>query len=144
YYFAPSENMICGDTSGNIAWLAAALTPNRVGGWYGRLPVPGTGRYAWDGFRSPTDLPQEFNPERGWIGTSNNDIQPEGYSPPIMFRGSESSRWDRQLQMFAERGNDLTVEDFEDMQHDAVHPWFAERDLPLLRNWTSADAEVEW
>lgn len=144
YYFAPSENMLCGDVDGNIAWLAAALTPNRTGGWYGRLPVPGTGRYAWDGFRSHAELPQEFNPPRGWIGTSNNDVQPEGYHPPIMFRSSASSRMDRQLQMFAERGHGLTVADFEEMQHDAVHPWFAGEDLPLLRGWTAADPEVEW
>lgn len=145
YYFAPSENMVCGDVDGNIAWLAAALSPARSGGgWYGRLPVPGTGAYAWDGFRPHTELPQELNPDRGWIGTSNNDVQPEGYYPPIMFRGSASSRWDRQLQMFAENGHDLTVEAFEAMQHDAVHPWFEARDLPLLRGWVSERADVEW
>ena len=144
YYHAPSENMICGDVDGNIAWLAAALTPSRSGGWHGRLPVPGTGQYRWDGFRSHTELPQEFNPERGWTGTSNNDVQPEGYGPPIMFKSSVSSRWDRQLQMFAERGDDLTVEDFEEMQHDAVHPWFMEEDLPLLVGWTAGDPDVEW
>ncbi|MEX2467300.1 MAG: penicillin acylase family protein [Gemmatimonadota bacterium] len=144
YYHAPSENMVCGDVEGNIAWLAAALSPRRAGGWYGRLPVPGTGQYRWDGFRSHTELPQEFNPERGWTGTSNNDVQPEGYDPPLMFRSSVSSRWDRQLQVFAERGGDMTVADFEDMQHDAVHPWFAERDLPLLRGWTGTDPDVEW
>ncbi|MGH7449652.1 MAG: penicillin acylase family protein, partial [Longimicrobiales bacterium] len=37
YYHAPSENMVCGDVDGNIAWLAAALSPRRTGGWYGRL-----------------------------------------------------------------------------------------------------------
>jgi len=37
YYHEPSENMVCGDVEGNIAWLTAALTPNRAGGWYGRL-----------------------------------------------------------------------------------------------------------
>ncbi|MEX2374392.1 MAG: penicillin acylase family protein [Dehalococcoidia bacterium] len=144
YYFAPSENMICGDIHGNIAWLAAALSPARSGGWYGRLPVPGTGAYGWDGFRSHTELPQEINPPRGWVGTSNNDVQPEGYYPPLMFRGSESSRWDRQLEIFAERGHGLSVEDFEDMQHDAIHPWFDDRDRPLLEGWTASDPEVEW
>lgn len=55
YYHAPNENMMCGDVEGNIAWLAAALSPRRTDGWYGRLPVPGTGQRAraqiasWDG-----------------------------------------------------------------------------------------------
>lgn len=142
YYHAPSENMICGDMDGNIAWLAAALTPRRVGGWYGRLPVPGTGGYAWDGFRSHTELPQEFNPERGWIGTANHEIQPPGYYPPIMFRRGPFSRWERLQEMFQEVSG-LTVEDFERMQHDAVHPWFP-RDRPLFEGWRSADEIVEW
>lgn len=142
YYKAPSENMICGDADGNIAWMAAALTPQRSGGWYGRLPVPGTGGYQWDGFRSHTELPQEFNPPRGWIGTANHDIQPAGYYPPIMFRRGPFSRWDRLQQMFSTARN-LTVADFERMLHDAVYPWIAD-DMPLFSGWTSEDPGVEW
>jgi len=123
YWKAPSENMVCGDVAGNIAWLAAALSPRRMGGWYGRLPVSGDGRYAWDGFRSHTELPQEFNPARGWVGTANTDIQPPGYSPPLMFPGEPSARMHRLTEMFAD-ASDLTVEDFERMQNDAVYPWF--------------------
>ena len=142
YYNAPSENMVCGDADGNISWLAAALTPRRTGGWYGRLPVPGTGGYAWDGFRPHTELPQEFNPERGWVGTANHDIQPAGYYPPIMFRRGPFSRWDRLQEMFANAGN-LTADDFERMQHDIVNPW-ARDDRPFFEGWTSQDEEVEW
>jgi len=142
WYKAPTENMICGDVDGNIAWLAAALTPKRSGGWYGRVPVPGTGAYAWDGFRSHTELPQLFNPGRGWIGTSNHDIQPPGYYPPLYFKTGPFSRWDRQQQMFADASG-LTADDFERMQHDAVFPYIAD-DLPLFGGWTSQDPDVEW
>ena len=144
YYSAPDENMICGDMEGNIAWVAAALTPRRTGeDWYGRLPVPGTGEYSWSGYLTPRELPHEINPERGWIATANHDIQPPGYHPPIMFKASTSSRWPRLQQMF-EGVEDLTVEDFEAMQHDMVHPWFMNEDLPLLIGWTAQDYEVEW
>jgi penicillin G amidase len=142
YYHAPSENMICGDADGNIAWLAAALTPRRSGGWYGRLPVPGTGQYAWTGFRSHTGLPQEFNPARGWVGTANHDVQPPGYYPPIMFRRGPSARFDRLRQMFA-NARDLTVADFERMMHDASFAWLAD-DKPLFSGWSAADPTVEW
>ena len=142
YYHAPSENMVCGDVEGNIAWLAAALSPRRTEGWFGRLPVPGTGDYAWEGFRSHTELPQEFNPERGWIGTANNDIQPPGYHPPIMFPRGPSARMDRIEQMFAGARN-LTPEDFELMVNDAVYPWI-ENDRPLLLGWTAENPLVEW
>ncbi|MEX2640963.1 MAG: penicillin acylase family protein [Balneolales bacterium] len=142
WYKAPSENMICGDAEGNISWLAAALTPKRSEGWYGRIPVPGTGDYEWEGFRSHTELPQEINPERGWLGTANNDIQPEGYYPPIMFKSNSSSRrWDRLQQMFKSASN-LTAEDYERMQHDAYYPWFEDQ-RPLLEGWSSDDPDVE-
>lgn len=142
YYHAPSENMMCGDVEGNIAWLAAALSPRRTDGWYGRLPVPGTGRYEWTGFRSHTELPQEFNPERGWIGTANNDIQPAGYHPPIMFPRGPSARMDRIEQMFA-NADRLTADDFERMANDVVYPWIA-ADRPLFEDWNAADPVVEW
>ena len=74
----PTENLICGDVDGNISWQASALTPSRKG-WTGRLPVPGTGEYEWDGFRK--DLPREINPARGFIATANHNIQPKGYTP---------------------------------------------------------------
>ena len=74
FWNAPSENLICGDVQGNIAWRASALTPNRKG-WTGRLPVPGHGELEWQGFRS--DLPSEFNPESGLIVTANHNIQPK-------------------------------------------------------------------
>jgi penicillin G amidase len=141
WYKAPSENMICGDAEGNISWLAAALTPKRSEGWYGRIPVPGTGEFEWEGFRSHTELPQEINPERGWLGTANNDVQPEGYYPPIMFRSNSSSRWDRLQQMF-DGATNLTVEDYEQMIHDVYYPWF-ENQRTLFEGWTSDDPDVE-
>ena len=142
YYKAPTENMICGDSAGNIGWLAAALTPRRKGGWYGRLPVPGTGQFEWDGFRSHTELPQEYNPERGWIATANHNILPPGYEPPLFFKRAPYSRWDRLQQMFANVA-DLTPDDFERMLHDAVYPYI-DGDMPLFSGWTSEDADVEW
>ena len=87
YWNAPSENLICGDVDGNISWRASALTPARKG-WSGRLPVPGTGEFEWQGFR--TDLPQELNPARGFIVTANHNVQPKGYGPPFMFKNADT------------------------------------------------------
>jgi penicillin G amidase len=145
HYYAPSENMICGDAEGNIAWLAAALTPRRSGGWHGRLPVPGTGDHGWDGFRPHTELPQEMNPDRGWLGTANHDVQPPGYDPPIMFRPGPFPRWERLQQMFARVApGELTADAFETMILDAVHPWWERDDRPLLDGWRADEPDVEW
>jgi penicillin amidase len=140
YYLAPSENMICGDVDGNIAWHASALTPRRSGGWYGRLPVPGTGHYKWDGFRD--DLPFEYNPERGWIATANHNILPHGYYPPLFFKRAPYPRWDRLNQIFSSP-RDLRAEDFERFQHDSYWPYI-DAEKALLRGWTSPDADIEW
>jgi penicillin G amidase len=140
YWYAPSENLICGDVDGNISWHAAALTPNRDG-WNGRLPVPGTGRYAWDGFR--TDLPRELNPARGFIATANHNVNPPGYDPPLMYMSVDAgfSRIARLLQMLRPHGR-YTLADHRRMQTDALS-LRAVADLPLFRGWTSGDPVVE-
>jgi penicillin G amidase len=140
YYAAPTENMICGDDSGNIAWHASALTPKRPN-WHGRLPVPGTGEYEWDGFR--TDLPRELNPERGWIVTANHDTHPPNFDPPLFFKaGPSRGRYDRIVQMIGLQSAPFTVDHMKRMQHDALNATAA-RDIALFRDWTSNDPDVE-
>ena len=140
YYLAPSENMICGDVDGNIAWHASALTPRRTGGWDGRLPVPGTGEYTWKGFRD--DLPFEYNPERGWIATANHNIHPAGYWPPLFFKRAPYSRFDRLNQLLG-AASGVRPEDFERFQYDSTWPYL-EAEKPLLRGWTAEAGDVEW
>ena len=136
----PSENLICGDVEGNIAWQASALTPARKG-WAGRLPVPGTGAYEWAGFRS--DLPREFNPPRGFIATANHNIQPKGYSPPIMFKTPETGteRIVRLLQVLTP-ARPFTLEDHRKLQLDALS-LRAKNDLQMFQGWTASNPEAE-
>jgi penicillin amidase len=139
YWKAPTENMICGDSEGNIAWQASAASPRR-NGWLGRLPVPGTGEYEWEGFRD--DLPTEYNPDRGWIATANHDIHPPGYDPPLYFkRGSSFPRFERVAQVLS-GGGPFTLEDSRALQQDAYSA-SAFRTLTLFRGWTAQDPEVE-
>ena len=140
YWHSPSENLVCGDIDGNIAWQASALTPMRDG-WVGRLPVPGTGKYEWKGFRK--DLPKELNPTRGFIATANHNVNPKGYSPPLMFRAPDgpSARIVRLLQMI-EPGRKYTIEDHQRMQNDALS-LRAVADIRAFRGWSSADPSVE-
>ena len=139
----PTHNLICGDAAGNIALQVSGLTPDRDG-WTGRLPVPGTGKYEWKGFRS--DLPREYNPPRGYIATANDNTHPPGYKGrPVLYRTS------REVERLAHRahppdarrpGEKFSVADLGRMQHDA-YSLRAERDRPLFKGWTSPDADVE-
>src|SRR5688572_17751120 len=78
YNNMPSENMVWVDRHGNIGWQASGIQPIRRG-WSGILPVPGDGRYEWEGYLPITSLPHEVNPQRGFIATANNFIMPDNY-----------------------------------------------------------------
>src|SRR5687768_6990220 len=78
YNNMPSENMVWVDRQGNIGWQASGIQPIRRG-WSGILPVPGDGRYEWEGYLPITSLPHEVNPQRGYIATANNFIMPDNY-----------------------------------------------------------------
>ena len=137
YWKYPSENLICGDVDGNIAWQASALTPNRVG-WVGRLPVPGTGAFEWNGFRR--DLPRDLNPSQGFIATANHNIQPKGYAPPLMFKNADT-RFERitRLRQMLTPGRTYTLEDHQRMQHDALS-LRAVADQPLFKGWSASES----
>ena len=140
FWYAPSENLICGDVDGNIAWQASALTPRRQG-WVGRLPVPGTGKYEWDGFRK--DLPRELNPTRGFIATANHNVQPKGYTPPFMFKSADTKfeRITRLLQLLSP-DRKFSVDDHRRMQLDAFS-LRAAADQEQFRGWTASAPEIE-
>ena len=78
YNNMPSENMVWVDRQGNIGWQASGIQPIRRG-WSGILPVPGDGRYEWEGYLPITSLPHEVNPARGFIVTANNFLMPDNY-----------------------------------------------------------------
>ncbi len=143
FWKMPTHNLICGDSDGNIAMQVTGLTPDRDG-WNGRLPVPGTGKYEWKGFRS--DLPREYNPARGYIATANNNTtEPPGYTGrPVFYHTSKDvdiSRITRINQLLS-TGGPFSIQDFERFQHDtfSLH---AQRDHHFFHGWTSSDPEVE-
>lgn len=144
YWKAPTENLICGDVDGTIAFQASALTPNRVG-WLGRLPVPGTGQYEWNGYRS--DLPRIINPQKGYIATANNNIHPNSYWPPVMFKSLSNLPFDRITRVEQVLNSILpvrpwTIEDSKNLQHDPLTLRGA-FDADMFKGWTSKTPEVE-
>ena len=77
---APSMNCVYADVDGNIGYQQAGRVPIRAGG-YGLAPVPGwSGEYEWQGFLPFDELPRAFNPESGWLATSNNLVVDENYA----------------------------------------------------------------
>ncbi len=73
----PSTNQIYADVNGKIAWMPACKAPVRKG-YDGMTPVPGDGRYEWDGFHSQKAFPREIEPSRGYVASSNEMNLPPG------------------------------------------------------------------
>ena len=78
YNRIPAENMVWADRKGNIGYQAAGIQPLRRN-WSGLLPVPGDGRYEWDGYLPITALPNSYNPASGFVVTANHYLMPNDY-----------------------------------------------------------------
>jgi len=115
----PSENLIYADVDGNIGWVAAGMTPIRKG-WSGLLPVPGDGRYEWQGFLPVKDLPQAYNPAKHYVATANHNILPPGYKRELGYEWSNPIRFQRIDEVLRDKTRKFSVADFEQLQHDAV------------------------
>ncbi len=111
----PSENIVYADVSGNIGWVAAGLLPLRH--WSGLLPVPGDGRFEWQGFLPAAELPQAFNPPAGLIVTANDNILPPGYPHALSYEFAPPYRAQRIREVLT-RADRLTVEDCAALQGD--------------------------
>ncbi len=96
YSNIPGENMIWADREGNIGWQAVGIAPIRRN-WSGLVPVPGDGRYEWDGYLPIRAKPSVYNPEAGYFATANNQVTPDDYPhmDAIGFEWSDPYRWAR-------------------------------------------------
>src|SRR3989454_8752677 len=98
-----------------IGWIAAGLMPVR--GWSGLLPVPGDGRYEWQGMLPPRELPQAYDPPGGMIVTANHNILPPGYPHALNYVWAPPYRAQR-IDQVLRGATHLTVNDLERLQLD--------------------------
>ena len=131
YFLLPSENMVWADRDGHIGWQAVGLSPRRAN-WNGLLPVPGDGRYEWDGFLPVLDLPHEVDPPRGWIASANQDNLPPGYPFAVGFQWTDPFRFSRIEEVLGSSRRFMMMDSMR-LQHDELS--IPARSLvPLLRD----------
>ncbi len=118
YFRTPSENLIWADRAGNIGWQAVGIAPKRKN-YTGLLPVPGDGRFEWDGFIPPFELPHLDNPPEGFIATANEcNLPPDfPYSPGFLW--AEPFRHQRIKEVLASRDK-WDVQGMALLQHDVL------------------------
>ncbi|MGW6025808.1 penicillin acylase family protein [Streptomyces sp. NPDC055099] len=120
---APGENQVYAAPDGTIGWRPAGRVPVRPN-WDGTLPVPGDGRYEWDGFLDVEELPSVRDPAQGWFATANQLNLPPTYpnaEKTVTYDWYAPTRHDRIAEELGARGS-WTAEDCVRLQADYVSP----------------------
>ena len=142
YSRLPSENMVWADRDGTIGYQAVGVSPIRPH-HSGLLPVPGDGRYEWDGYLPIKALPHLVNPEEGFYATANNYTVPDNYPhwDALHYTWGDQMRIAR-VNEELEAGRHMTVVDMMTLQMDELS--VAARNLvPLLRNLEGFDETAD-
>lgn len=142
YSNIPGENMIWADRDGNIGWQAVGIAPIRRN-FSGMVPVPGDGRYEWDGYLPIKAKPHEYNPARGYIETSNSNYTPPDYPylDAIGYTWTDPYRWARGSEVLGS-GRKFSMMDMIQLQHDYLS--IPARNLvPMLKDLQAEDPRVE-
>ena len=142
YSNIPGENMVWADREGNIGWQAVGIAPIRRN-WSGLVPVPGDGRYEWDGYLPIVAKPSVYNPPEGYFATANNHLTPADYPhmDAIGFEWSDPYRWARAAEVLGS-GRLHSMADMMALQTDYLSiP--ARTIVPMLRHVTPTDRDVD-
>jgi penicillin amidase len=112
-----SWNFVLADKEGNIGYQMSGLMPKRREGVSGFVPLPGwEEKNDWQGFEKPEDLPRCYNPECGYVVTTNQNLNEFGKVKPINV-SMGPYRADRISGLLSEK-NDITCEYMYKLQHD--------------------------
>ncbi|MEB8346597.1 penicillin acylase family protein [Flavobacteriaceae bacterium KMM 6898] len=118
YSHIPGENMVWADKKGNIGWQAVGIAPVR-NNFSGMVPVPGDGRYEWDGYLPIVQKPNALNPTSGFIATANQSVTPDNYDHwnAIGFSWADPYRGDRVNEVLTS-GTKMNMGDMKALQVD--------------------------
>src|SRR5690606_30638496 len=128
--------------AGNIGWIVGSRTPARKN-WDGLFPVPGDGRYEWDGFLKAEELPRSYNPDKGWFATANEMNLPADYpyaERKVGFEWSNDARVRRISEVLA-ADDKVSVQDAMALQTDVTNVTFR-RLKPLLATLSSDNVDT--
>jgi penicillin amidase len=107
------------------------------------VPVPGDGRYEWDGYLPILAKPHRTDPPEGYLATANNHLVPWDYPYPegVGFEWSDPYRWLRAVEVLG-NGRRFNMMDMMALQTDELSiP--ARTLVPLLEELQSDVPRVE-
>ncbi len=138
----PGENMIWGDTEGNIGWQAVGIAPIRRN-FSGLVPVPGDGRFEWEGYLPIIDKPHTLNPKNNFIATANQNVTPDNYThwDAVGYLWADPYRGKRINEVLSS-SEKLSLADMKKLQTD-YFSLPAKTLVPFLKNVSYTDTLVE-
>lgn len=142
YSNIPGENMVWAGRDGTIGWQSVGIAPIRRN-WSGLVPVPGDGRYEWDGYLPIIAKPYVVNPSEGYFATANNDLIPRDYEymDAVGFSWSDPYRWLRIVEVLG-GGTRFSMADMMRLQTDELSiP--ARQLVPMLEELTATGRTEE-
>jgi penicillin amidase len=141
YSHIPGENMIWADKKGNIGWQAVGIIPIRKN-FSGYVPVPGDGRYEWEGYLPIKERPHLLNPAKGFFATANNNVTPNDYThwDAIGYTWADPFRANR-INNVLESKNKISMQDMAALQTD-YYSVPASILVPYTTNWYFASVSL--
>jgi len=113
-------NFVFADTEGNIGWHVSSKLPIRSQG-DGTIPyVVKDSHDNWTGWIPFDDMPQLYNPQKGWVGTCNHKTVGMDYPYYYSSRLSPSYRYRRLKQLLNSPGN-KSVDEHWQFQRDIMN-----------------------
>lgn len=133
HFKAPEQSIVYADIEGNIGFIAPGAVPVRHADneLYGQYPSPGwVAKYDWQGYIPFEELPQKFNPAKGYIATANHKIVDKDYKHHIASKWTLPYRFDR-ISKLIEAKPKHTLDTLQAIQLDQ-YSIFLENMRPLL------------
>jgi penicillin G amidase len=127
-FVTPMQSMVVADMDGNIGLIAPGRVPVRdpANQIMGRAPSPGwEATYDWKGYIPYEELPRQYNPMRGAIGTANTKIVDSSYKPFLTFDWDEPWRQERIAALMLDSNVKQTLETNAAAQGDDYSPAYA-------------------
>ena len=118
YLATIGQNIVAGDTEGNILWQATGSIPIRSG-YSGRLPADGSAGHDWIGFVPYKEMPCSENPAEKYIATANQKtVAPDSTVIPTWSWAQPWRIW--RIRERLEAMGKPTVEKFMKLQNDTL------------------------
>lgn len=129
YLHTPGQNIVFASKNGDIALRTQGEWPAKWPG-QGDFPMPGTdSSYMWQGMIPQSEVPFQFNPERGFVSSANQRPVPPDY-PYYLGREYPSSRG-VMVNRLLNAKSQITPKDMMAMQNNNYNV-FAEMLLPVI------------